>query len=384
MQEHSAFRPDLLKYQRLAVVLLAILVAFVIGFLLQQLRSVLLPLVLAGFLSYMLRPLYGWLRSHRVPTIIAILIALLVVSLVFFTLGLIVFASVEAFIAALPRYEARIQTMFADGATYLQGLAERWDIDVASLLNPQNLQLSSFTSALQSGVSSFVAFLSNIFLILLYLLFILAGFGQLNAKILAALGRNKASRMVVLLGNIDRQLRQYLITKTLISLGTGALTTVILLIFGVDFALLWGFVTFLLNFIPNIGSMVATLLPFTVAILQFDNFFTPILVLILLLVAQATMGNVVEPRLMATGLNLSPLLVLFALIFWGWLWGIWGMVLAVPLTSTIKITFENIPALQPIAVMMSETIPQRPPPVPAADVPVEPADAALTETPDAH
>lgn len=371
----SAFRPDLLRYQRLIVLLLAVLAVLAVGFLFQQLKSVLLPLVLAGFLSYMLRPLYGWLRARRVPTVAAILIALLVVALVFFTLGLIVFASAEAFVEALPRYEARVQRMLSNAVDYFQSLGETWGVDVNSMFDPQNLELSSLTSALQSGVSSFVSFFSNILLILLYLLFILAGFGQMETKIRAALDEKQASRIVGMLENIDRQLRQYLITKTLISLASGAVTTIILLIFGVDFALLWGFITFLFNFIPNIGSMVATLLPVTVSVLQFDSFLIPVLVLVALLVSDTIMGNVVEPRMMASGLNLSPLLVLFALIFWGWMWGIWGMVLAVPLTSTIKIAFENIPALHPIAVMMSETIASPLEPVPVANLPVPPADA---------
>jgi predicted PurR-regulated permease PerM len=148
------------------------------------------------------------------------------------------------------------------------------------------------------------------------------------------------------------------LTKTLTSLADAILVTVVLWIIGVDFALLWGFVTFVLNFIPNIGSIIATILPFVASLLQFNTLAVPLLVLFLLGSIQMLMGNVVEPRWMASSLNLSALLVLFSLIFWGWLWGGLGMILAVPLTSTLKIIFENVNALKPIAILMSGHVPK--------------------------
>jgi AI-2 transport protein TqsA len=153
--------------------------------------------------------------------------------------------------------------------------------------------------------------------------------------------------------NIESRVRQYLITKTLISAATGLLAFLILWGSGVDFPLFWGFVTFLLNFIPSLGSLVAIIFPFTLSLLQFDSLERPLLVLILLSSMQMVMGNILEPKIMAFRLNLSPLVILVSLIFWGWLWGVWGMVLAVPIMSTVKIIAENIEGLQPIAVFMS-------------------------------
>jgi predicted PurR-regulated permease PerM len=132
---------------------------------------------------------------------------------------------------------------------------------------------------------------------------------------------------------------------------------VILLIFGVDFALLWGFLAFLLNFIPNIGSIVAVILPILIALLQFDSASTALILLVLLMTTQMIMGNVIEPKMMSFSLDLSPLLVLVALIFWGWIWGIWGMILAVPIMSILKIVFENVEALKPIGIVMSGKVP---------------------------
>ena len=181
---------------------------------------------------------------------------------------------------------------------------------------------------------------------------ILAGAGDLDAKVEHALPSEVAERIATVVRNASAQVRQYLVTKTLISAATGFLIALILWILGVDFPLLWGFLAFLLNFIPNIGSLLSVVLPFLLSLLQFDTLTRPIIALVLMEVVQIVMGNVIEPRVMAFSLNLSPLLVLVSLIFWGSLWGILGMVLAVPLTATIKIIFENIEPLRPVAVLM--------------------------------
>ena len=159
--------------------------------------------------------------------------------------------------------------------------------------------------------------------------------------------------MSAVLKTVDSHVRQYLVTKTLISLGTGALTWLVLFLLGVDFALVFGFIAFVLNYIPNIGSSIAVIFPFILTLLQFETLAIPMGVLIGLGGTQLIMGNVVEPRIMGYSLNLSPLLILVSLIFWGWLWGIWGMVLAVPLMATIKIVFENLEHMKPVGKLMN-------------------------------
>ena len=127
---------------------------------------------------------------------------------------------------------------------------------------------------------------------------------------------------------------------------------IVLKIFGVDFAFLFGLLAFALNYIPNIGSLIATALRVGFAFFQFGNFWTPFWILIITTVLDNILGNIVEPRVMGKGLGLSPLLVFFSLLFWGWLWGIPGMILSVPLTAVVRIVCQNIPALRPVAVLM--------------------------------
>jgi AI-2 transport protein TqsA len=154
---------------------------------------------------------------------------------------------------------------------------------------------------------------------------------------------------------IDSKTERYFITVTLINLVSGALTAIVLSFFGVDLALLWGLITFLVTFIPTIGSIFALVLPILVAFLQFDVISIPIAVTITLIVVQFIWGSAITPHIMGSSLDLSPLLILLSLIFWGWVWGPWGMVLSVPITSMIKIALESIPATKPIGILMSAT-----------------------------
>ncbi len=339
--------------QKLMLGLLFVVAFFVIGVILNELRTVLLPFAIALLLSNIFKPVVTYLKSKRVPTILSLFAVLLSFAVVLFLLSLILYSSVETFAQELPKYQGRVTRSIQSGIFSIQELAARFDVTLEGFWWRDAIQLSSITSAVTSGIGSFISLASYTFLIVLFMLFILAESGQFSSRVRKAFPSEQATHIAAILGNIDDQVRQYLLTKTMISLATGALTSVILWILGVDFALLWGFMAFLLNFIPNIGSVIATLLPFGLSLLQFEAMTTPILVLLLLGGVQVTMGNVVEPKVMAFSLNLSALVILISLIFWGWLWGMWGMILAVPFTATLKIVFENIEPLRPISVLMS-------------------------------
>ncbi|MBE0645785.1 MAG: AI-2E family transporter [Bacteroidetes bacterium] len=345
------------KELQLTNVFLGIIVVFATGVLLYQLQSVLLPFILAIFLSYIFKPFVLYLKKKKIPAPLALLMVFIFISGLFFGLSVIVYSSFESFIREAPKYQDKLSLILRELTLKLDHFAARFDIKPENFGFGDLVDFSALTSVVTSGAGSVFSGLGNIFLILLLMFFILAGSGDLVAKVRYSMVKRHSQALSAMLVSIDQRVRQYLIAKTLISLATGALTTGILIIFGVDFALLWGFLTFLLNFIPNIGSIVAIIFPITISFLQFDSVSTPLLILALLAVTQGIMGNVVEPKVMEFSLNLSPLLVLVALIFWGWLWGIWGMILAVPIMSILKIIFENIEPLKPIGVLMSGSIP---------------------------
>ena len=345
-----------MKNTNVIVLLLGIVAVFVLGVILQEMRSVLLPFSVAVLLSFIFRPVVFFLKARKIPTVFSLLVVLLSLMLVLVLVGLLVYSSARSFTDALPRYEPRIDAVVTNAEESLKRLAESLEIDVQDLDMGELLPVSTVTSMVSSGVGSFFSFVGNTLLVILFMLFILAGAGDLDAKVERALPSEVAERIATVVRNASAQVRQYLVTKTLISAASGFLIFLILWILGIDFPLLWGFLAFLLNFIPNIGSLLSVFLPFLLSLLQFDTLTRPILALVLMETVQIVMGNVIEPRMMAFSLNLSPLLVLVSLIFWGSLWGIVGMVLAVPLTATVKIFLENIEPLRPVAVLMGGEI----------------------------
>jgi predicted PurR-regulated permease PerM len=143
---------------------------------------------------------------------------------------------------------------------------------------------------------------------------------------------------------IQKSILAYILTKTLINLSTGALVTIICLIFGIKFALFWGLLVFLLNFVPQIGSVLGILPIVMMGLIQFDSIQAILLLIILTEAVLFTMGNVLEPKVMGSRLRLNTITVLFGLVFWGYLWGIAGMMLSIPLMVIIKLTFDNIPS----------------------------------------
>ncbi len=338
-------------------VLLSIITVFVVGVILLELRTVLLPFSVALLLSFIFQPIVIYLKKKKIPTIVTLVVVLLSLTTVLFLAGLVVYSSALSFTEEFGRYGERINTIVSGVESTLDDVAESLGMEDAGELDlGQFLEASAVTSVVSVGVGSFLNFLSNALLVILFMLFILAGSGELGAKIKRAFPEETAERINGVTENISQQVRQYLAAKTLVSALTGFLLFLVLWILGVDFPIFWGFLAFLFNFVPNIGSFAAVVLPFGVSLLQFDTLEIPLLALGLMFVVQTVVGNVVDPRLMAFSLNLSPLLVLVSLIFWGWLWGIVGMILAVPLTATIKIFFSNLEPLRPVAILMGGSV----------------------------
>ncbi len=330
-----------------------LIAAVVVGAALHQLESALLPFVVALFLSNIFRPLVSYLRSKKVPMVVAILLVLVLVGGVLIGVGFIGLSSVKSLIAAMPRYEAKWNHTILPGILHLiDNAPAEIQQQVKDLQWTNIIDVSMILGAVSVGAGTFVTLMSRLVLILLFMLFILAGNGMFARKVESAYHAKSAGRIGFILSEVEKKIRRYLITVTTINAVSGVLTVVILSIFGVDLALLWGLLTFLVNFIPTIGSIIAVVLPISVAFLQFDTVGTPITVAIILIVTQFLLGSVITPKVMGSSLNLSPLLVLISLIIWGWIWGPWGMILSVPITSTIKILLENLEGMSPIAILM--------------------------------
>ena len=320
---------------------------------LQTLSFLFVPLCFAILVCYALGIPLDFLKRFHMPGFVRIIFVVGVVLLLIFMLGKLVILNVNSFQSQLPEYEAKFWE-------YANIILLRFDISreqaneaVDAFLSNIKQNHLSFGGLVQNLSGSFFSFLGNVLWVVLFMAFILAERDLFTKRLLKQLGKENAAPILESIQKINQSVQKYLGLKTLISLLTGALVTVVLTVAGVDFALLWGVLTFILNFIPTIGSIVATLPPIAITLFQSGSIGKTLFIAILLLCIQFLVGNVLEPKFMGRGLNLSPLVVLFSLIFWGWLWGIPGMLLSVPLTAAIRIAMEQIDATKTVAVLIS-------------------------------
>jgi AI-2 transport protein TqsA len=333
------------QFYRISV---AIIVLFVLGLVLRLARPVLFPFFMAVLISYIIEPVLKLLVKSRVPKTAAVILILAVTFVLLYFIGALLYASGKSFAAELPAYGQRLADISKGLETGIRGI-------------PLKFKLSSFLATVDAqkiagivlaALGPFMSFISKLFLIFLFLVFIIAGRGRALKKVRQAANPERAARITGVLEAINAQVQRYLAIKTVISIVNGLTVWLVLVVFHVDFAFIFGFLAFILNYVPNIGSIIAAVLRVAFAFFQFGTIWVPLWILIITVGIDNILGNFVEPRIMGKGLGLSPLVVLFSLFFWGWLWGLPGMVLAVPLAAILRIVCQNIPSLEPLAVMM--------------------------------
>jgi predicted PurR-regulated permease PerM len=326
-----------------------------VGAVLKLAASILLPLVIAVFLSFIVAPLVNLLDRMRMPRILAIAIVLLIFFGLIFLIFLFLQASVNSFIKEYPKYAARFVEMTEQISIMLE---KRFEVSV-NLAEDINWQ-GALRDYLVAFSSSFMRILSAFVLIIIFLIFLLLEKPFFKAKLANAFNDVMGARIGRVFEHINYQVARYINLKFFISLATGLFIYISLRIIGMDFAFIWGVFGFLLNFIPSIGSIVVVVVTITMGIIQFFPNLGPILAVVITMVGvQLVIGNFLDPRLQGRRLNLSPFLILFSLIFWGWIWGPVGMFLAVPIMVVIQIICENIPELYPISVLMGSGHPKR-------------------------
>ncbi len=323
--------------------MIGILLAIVLCFVLHVAGNVFIPLVIAWFILQVLRPAVQLGKKLKFPPLLNII-------LVF---GILICAGILGF-----KFIASQVVEFGDVyISYSEKLFD-WFKDVMQALSipPEKLNGVNWLGLLRDNaknISELVIALSSKFVMtLIFLMFMILEAPYLDQKIEKAFGHN-ANRVKNILDTISRQVSRYLGALTLISFVTGVFAWIILTILDVKLASGWGVLTFLLNFIPTVGSIIATIPPVVMAIIQYSpGLFRPFLVLALLTMTQLTIGNIITPKVMGDRLGVSPVVILLSLLLWGMIWGIPGALLSVPIISIIKIVCENIPSLNSIAVLI--------------------------------
>lgn len=322
---------------------MASLVVIVWGFTLAQ--SVIVLFLVSLFLAVLGTPPVLWLEKKRVPSVLAALIIICGMVAVLLIAGALVGASLGGFTDSLPAYQARLEEQVQSLKGFLAGRGiDNADKILTEYVNPSALM--SLTASLLSGLGSA---LSNIFLILLIVTFILLEVSSFPAKLKAAFG-SRLLEVRPFMQFMD-DVNHYVVVKTGVSVGTGVLTAVWLAILGVDFPVLWGFLAFLLNYVPNLGVVIAAVPAVLLALVQY-GWGRALLVAVGYLAVNIVVGTILEPRIVGRGVGLSTLVVFLSLIFWGSIFGMVGMVLCVPLTMTLKFALESNEQTRWLAVLL--------------------------------
>jgi AI-2 transport protein TqsA len=306
---------------------------------LHWLRQVMIPLVLAIFIGLAVTPLMDLqTRRLRAPRGVAVVGTLVVCVVVLVLLGLLISTSVSQMAANADTYAAQIDKLTRRISEALP-LDKLLETDEGEVLQPMGNVIKTVVTGTMSAIGTV---LQKGILVLLFLIFILGGHDPERVP-KAGIRRE-----------IRESIQKYLITKTVVSAITGVLVGVTLLLLGVDMAVAFGLFAFVLNFIPNIGSVISTLLPLPVVVLNPEVSTTVAILAIAIPGAiQFVIGNLLEPRMLGTSLDLHPVVILVSLIFWSVLWGPVGMLLAAPITAILRILFSKLELTAPLANVMA-------------------------------
>jgi len=323
---------------------LSALVVIVAG--LKMAAQAVIILFLSIFIASILTPLMLRLERWGVPRVAAFLLLLLVLIGLLFVLVTVLVNSFESFLRNLPLYE----TKFRELAVHWSGMLGDIGVKVDPDLLLESLDLRTFVAMGGKAAGNVGIFLSKAVLVLIGVSFILFEAPHFGKKLETIFrGRPEAMANVELFG---RTIQQYFSIKTFTSMLTGLAITGILVFFEIQYAALWGFLGFLLNFIPVVGSLLAAIPALLLALFYKDPMTVLWLVMAYLLINNL-ISNVLEPKIMGEGLGLSPAVIFFSLIFWGWVLGPVGMFLAVPLTMTLKIALDSHPDTRWLGILLS-------------------------------
>jgi predicted PurR-regulated permease PerM len=324
---------------------LAAFVVIVAG--MRAASDLLVPFLLAVFLGILCATPLRWLSEHHVPRVLGVILIVLVILSLGTVLGGLLGTTIFDFTRSIPQYEAGIQAQL----TNLQNLLGRFGVEVSRQVLNDYFDPSRLFGLAGTLVTSLGQVLTNGALILLTMVFILLEMSGFQDKIRVAFGEDDATEAEAGFQQVGMSIRRYVALKTVISLGTGVLIAVWLAAIGVDYAILWGVLAFLLNYIPNIGSFVAAIPAVLLAGLTL-GLGSAVVTALGYLVVNVLMANILEPRVMGYGVGLSTLVVFVSLVFWGWVLGPVGMLLSVPLTVIFRIVLQTNDSTRWMAVLL--------------------------------
>ena len=331
---------------------MSIIIALSVIFIIYA-KNFLIPLIMAIVLWYLINALNILIKKipvigQKIPLRVSLIISTLLTLLVLTFIGGLITQNINGLISSAPDYRVNLEAQLE---RILGTVGYGQDLDIETLSAELNLG-----EYLRSVINSFSTIASQFLLILLYTLFMLLEQSTFRKKMLSlGLKKERTQNVFKILNGINQAVRTYLGVKFAASFTTGLLSYIVIRMAGLDFALFWAFLIFVFNFIPTIGSIVATLFPSFVALVQFE-YLTPFFVILAGVgTIQLIIGGIMEPRLYGDSLNISPLIIVISLVMWGILWGVVGMLLCVPITVILIKVFAQFDSTRPVAVLLSRT-----------------------------
>lgn len=352
----------LTKVASLLIIIAAVFTLLILG------KDLLIPFIIAVLIWYLINALSHWLSRfrfgrYRLPYWAATVVSGLIIALVILSVGGLIAQNGREMVGELPKYEKNVESIIGKIGGSFPGLGDTLQNIVAAEsfekfrenLRPLtgNINLSNVVGAIVNTLSSIAG---NAFLIVIYVIFLFFEQAVFPKKVRALFPQEERHRRYrIITEHINQAIRAYFKVKITVSLITAFASYLLMVFVGLDFAVFWAFLIFLLNFIPNIGSLIATIFPALLSLVQFENSFAPFLVILIGVGAiQVIVGNFLEPRMMGSSLNISSLAVILALSLWGAIWGIAGMILCVPITVILMIILAQFPSTRPFAILLSE------------------------------
>lgn len=315
-------------------------------------RSLLIPFIFALLLWFLVRKIRhlinksnfiknkvpGWLKN--------ITISFLMIMVLGFISKILV-TNINNLAQSYPQYESNVDMV-------IEKINSLLSIDLIAMVR-DHIGNFNFGTLLKEIFNSLTDLLGNAFLIIIYALFIFLEETNFNKKLRVVFSKNdQYTEVSSILNKVEESITDYIGLKTLLSIITGVLSYIALLFIGIDSPAFWAFLIFILNYIPTIGSLIATLFPAMFCLLQFGELTPFLMVLIFVGAIQVVVGNLLEPKMMGNSLNVSSFVTIFALSFWGTLWGITGMILSIPITVIMVIIFSYFEKTKGVAIMLSD------------------------------
>ena len=324
------------------------------GVILKLAAKIIVPVMFAILLSLVMLPVLQKLKkSLHIPWIVSA-IAILGISLsLIFTIGNMLVSSLSTIVTLYPRYENRLMAIYQIFAKALKLPFNETNSLFENLWNQLGVR-GAVQSALIAITSGTINTGKTLFTIMLLILFLVSEMNSFQDKLSYAFSTQKVKgRVSKALNNIIQEVTQFISIKFIISLATGIIIGTGTFLTGLEFPVVWGFLAFILNFIPTFGSIISSLFTIVFSIIQFyPDISSIVIVTLIIAITQFTLGNILEPRITGSNLGLSPFMILVSLSIWGGIWGFSGFLLAVPTTVIVKIICENVSFLHPIAIFL--------------------------------